>query len=712
MAQWLDEMLGALASGGQGNPQLQDLQEMPAPMTREQAANSVKGFSAGPIGGVMDFANIAQQVHAGARGGSGVDMTETPMTTDWIGERMGADIDSPEFIGSSMVGPDLFGKAAGAMGLAVTGIKKALGKGALEGIDDAEGLARQLENISEQAKVKSDYENDVSFVEMDTVDPNVKDRIGTTGQYRGAPAGIDKPQKLGKMRGELWRLLEEGGEGRDWYQQSAEMTNQLTGGRPNYKHLAAGANAITSRGAAVPANRVFGARGYNQAITGRPVDAGRFPTAQGEAIEQLASGDTYFGGPKETPFYEGLTIDERAQGIRPTNDLWMARAFGFKRPDGSEWGEGLGKAQHRFMDKELNHIVQKANEAELGGFTDWSPERVQAAIWVAKKAEMEGTTVAKAAEDFSHGMQDLTGNVRYEVYPSKSLEHMQGFGNTDAYAEIAEQLTNDSAGRNIISLETGALTMPSDRGYGIYEGATSPSMSARPIMAPSTGSSAIDPASMDLAKGIGAGHGLALGQDTVGVTSFRPAKSAAERNIARVPGDGSKEGLQALEAQLLEEFGGDAFPLHTPDGYEVAYMGDDGKAFTKGMKKIAGKDVELGRNSGGLVGNTNWDDPGYKPSEWMREIDEANLGPAEARLERGTVQLATLMNETDKALEAAGVGNRDAILTKTRELLESGGFAAVRQAVKDKIIPAVVLTTLGGGVAGNMMNEEQPGGVM
>lgn len=718
-------MMGALAAGGQGNPQLQDLENMPQ-ATPEQLKQGAMGLAAGIPGGMRDLGEALMAGQSMAQGTPfPVAMQQmeqgmaAPGSTDWFGEQMGADVQSPEFIMGSMASPDPFGKvgalAAGGLGL--------IGK--LAKADEAGELATEISRLANKAKVQKDYENDITFVEMDTVDPKVDARIKTTGQYRGAPRGIDKPQKLGKMRRNLWELLDAGSPGRDWYQQSAEMAGSLTGDRPHYKHLYAGANAITSRGAAVPANRVFGARGYNQAILDRPVEAGRFPAAQGAAIEELASGKTYYGGPKETPFYEGLTIDERAEGIRPTNDLWMARAFGFTRPDGSEWGEGLGRAQHRFMDKEINHLVQKANEAELGGHSDWTAEKVQAAIWVAKKAEMEGTTVGKAAEDFSHGLDALTGNIRYEAFPSKSLDHMGEFGQSDEYMDIVQAMTEDEQGRNLLALETGALTRPGDRGYGIYEGDVSPSASARILMAPETGSAQIEGASMDLAKGIGAGHGLALGQDTAGITTFRPAKKAADRNIARVKyEDTSAGGMKELEDALNEQFGGDAIPLHTPDGIEVVYMGDEGgSAFTKKLNKIFDKgDVEYGVNSGGLVGNQPWvegpttsrimgnEEYGYRPSAWMEEIDAANLGPAEARLERGTQQLAGLMDQADAALEAAGIGQRDEILTLTRQILQNEGFAGIRAAVEKGVLPAVVLSVLGGGAMGAMGGPGDPQG--
>ena len=605
-------------------------------------------------------------------------------------------------------------------GAAVSPIRRASRKGDV--------LSNQLDTIMKQRKVLSDYEKDVEFIQADTIDYTIDKRLGKrmkTGQYRGAPENVKSPQKLGKMRKELTRLLDKGAPGRLWYDESTQAASELTGAQRNKKHLFAGSNAITSRGASVGANQVFGIKGYNQTMTGNPANAGRFPNVQGGAIDQLGSGKPYLGGPKETPFYEGLTIDERAGGIRPTNDLWMARAFDYKRknPKTGEmelWGEGLGQAQHRFMDNEINALVDVANKAKIGGVDDWTAERVQAAIWVAKKAELEGTSVGKASNNFSNNLEGLTATIRYEANPSKSIDHMSGISDTDRYQALTDSMLQDPQGRDRLAAGAGALTRPSETGFGIYEGDVSPSTGIKVLAAPETGKATIDPASESLVNAIGATRGMTLGQDTVGTTFQRASKTGDPRNVARVQMEGGipdAEGMRKLEASLAEQFGADSgvFPLHSEDGIQILNEGGlPDKEFQSGVKKAlkgtgAGK-PEWGTNSGTLLGNTDWDSPGYKPSAYMADIDATELGDdAIKRLEAGAMDEASTLNRMDAALEAhePDAGTRSELLTKAREILSSKGFQGIRDAVEKGILPAIVLSVIAG-TLGSRAGQEQP----
>jgi hypothetical protein len=573
----------------------------------------------------------------------------------------------------------------------------------------ASKLADELDVIKNQRAALQDYHNDVDFIQADTIDYTIDERLGKrkkTGQYRGAPRNVTSPQKLGKMRKELTRLLEAGAPGRLWYDESTEAAKQLTGGAPRNKRLYAGTTAITSRGAAVPSNQLFGVKGFNQLQVGDQAKAGRFPNAQGEAIDELGSGRPYEGGPKETPFYEGLTIDERADGVRPTNDLWMARAFDYTTPEGELWAEGLGQAQHRFMDNELNALVETANKGKIGGFDDWTPERVQAAIWVAKKAEMEGTDIAKASQNFKDNLDNLTADIRYETRPSTSLDHLGEFGKTDDYQDLVDSVLQNEAGQDLLSLQAGGLTRPSARGYGEYEGVTSPSTGMRVMAAPETGQANIDSSSERLVNALAAGRGLTGGQDTVGTTFLRPAKKGFEKNAARVDMGGApgKDEMAVLNARLNEEFGGDVFAVHSASGVEILNeSGVDTKAFQKGVKNVlkGQAEPEFMHNSGGLVGNTYWDEaggtPGYKPSRYIRDIDAQDLGPeAMKRLEGGLMDEASTWNKVDALIEREipEAGKRDELLTMARDILSTKGLQGVRDAVKKGILPTVVLSAV------------------
>lgn len=603
-------------------------------------------------------------------------------------------------------------------------------------------LADALQTAADSRKPLTDYEKPVEFKQADTIDYTVPGR-NKKGVYVGAPRNVGaSPQKLGGMRNELTRLLEKGAPGRLWYDESTEAAEQLTGGANRRKHLYAGSTAITSRGASVPSNQGFGIKGYNQTQAGQPANAGRFPNVQGEAIDQLASGKPYEGGPKETPFYEGLTIDERAKGIRPTNDLWMARAFDYTTPEGELWAEGLGVAQHRFMDKEINRLVDKANEAKIGGVDDWTPERVQAAIWVAKKAELEGTDVGKASANFSDAMRRHTGTIRYQATPSTSIDHLKGFSGTEEYQDLVDTMLQDPQGRDRSALNMGLLTRPSERAFGEYMGNVSPSSGMRVLAGTTTGGSLVDPASEALMDITGAGRGLLLGQDTVGTTfikrsagdqrdtqmwdplpkpkrgelmpgatpQFGPGANKVRKqgktieNIAYID-LGSAPGpaeIKDINARLKTQFGDGVFAVHSENGIQIVNdAGVDTGNFKKGVKSVfKGAKPEFGFNSGKLLGNTNWDDPGFKPSAWLSDIEEAsaNLGPdAMKRFEDDLVDNARVMNEVDAALEAhvPDVGPRSELLTLTREIISSKGMKGLKEAVEKGILPAVILGVVG-----------------
>jgi hypothetical protein len=583
-------------------------------------------------------------------------------------------------------------------------------RGSVELFGEADpSLQTELARIKAERPELSDFQNEIKFIHHDTKDVGVEDRVKTTGHYRGAPRNIDTPQSLGSMRKSLREMMIEGVPGMDWYDESSNSMIDLTGGRKNFQHLAAGANAITSQGTGVSSNQNFGVKGYNEALLDRPVRAGRF--GQGGKINQIARGEPLAGGPKIDPFYEALTIGDRPQGVRPTNDLWMARAFGYKRLDPKtgqevEWSEGLGDAQHRFMDKEVSKLAADANKNKIGGREDWSPEKVQAAIWVAVKARTEGTSIDDAAYNFSSNLENLTAHNRYEVRPSTSLNHRGEMGATQEYADIVNSMLQNDQGRNRIALGLGAQTRPSATGFGIYEGATSPSTDVPIMAAPSTGTQTLDPAGRDLSKAHGAITGMITGQDTVGNSYLRNPGPGYPTNSAVINSGSapSAEGMQQIEQALVANgLGGKAYPLHTASGFQIVQdpeAGIDPKDFQKAMRTIAqsfGVKPEYKHNSGiGLMGNTNWDDPGFKPSAWMRELDAANLDPATmGRADEVLRGSAKTLFDVDEAIDRLGIDLSDELLQRTRKIAADGGVEGIRDAVAKKVLPAVVLGLLG-----------------
>lgn len=563
---------------------------------------------------------------------------------------------------------------------------------------------------------------------------DVPDRIGTTGVYRGSP-DIKSEQGLSGLRTRLRNSLSRGTIGRDWYQNSSESATQLTGGRPGYKDLYSGSVALTSQGAAVPSNQVFGVRGFNQAITGNEIDTGRFPGSARTGIEGMMSGAATEFGPKRGPFFEALNVAPGEAAARPTNDLWMARAFDYRTPEGEVWSAGLGEAQHRFMDKEINNLVDWANDTKVGGETNWTPEKVQASIWVDTKARFEDTPLEAAAYDFSDDLGQLTANINVESEAARGLNHLAGTQNNPELAELLQEtqrnLLSTPTGEDLLALEAGALTRPTAEGFGYYKGSSAPADVVRVLASPSTGSNIIDPASRDLVEGIAAAQGLVRGQESVGYNFIRDG-SLLERNAGVL--DFGRAPLQSemLTAgnQLKDEFGGAIIPVNTAQGINFLNVGEpsqlrawarnlEGKksirrsdfpATADGLEKYERKvrtavqnrlnqisktefdaKPKFGVNSGDLVGSFD----SYKPSAYLPALEKPGVTE---NLSGGLQQSAMDFEKADQLLidQFPEIGVRSEILSRTRQALAEGGIPLVRKLVDQGVLPVAVIAAFGG----------------
>jgi len=537
-------------------------------------------------------------------------------------------------------------------------------------------------------------------------------RVGTTGQYRGAPRGTTTPQKLGALRKSLQQSLERGVFGRAWYDRSSKAARDLTADRTGLRDRYAGSIAVTSADTAVSGNAGFAIKGYNQLVAGDPVHTGRYPQRMSENIEKISSGEPVMLTDKVGPFFEANTLDEIfAKEIRPTNDLWMARAFGYTQKDPKtgkfvEWSSGLGEAQHRFMDEEMGDLVKYANKNKIGGFDDWTPERVQAAIWVDTKARREGTSIERAATDFATDLDSRSINITSESAPSSGLEHMEGvYGDPDRAKQAFDAQNvalTDDAGRNILSVHANALTRPQITGQGVYQGQTNPVAVNRILGGQQTGSAVIDPSSKKLADTIAATEGLVKGQDSVGYNFLREPKTigekgqpgyktaTAQRNAAVGPQRDIAEVQGALDGVFKDKKGRPTM-IATPseEGVRYLYVGGDAlsAAQQKTLRGIVGKEIQFKQNSGDLVGADT-----YKPSAYLEKIDETIY----ANMDEATRYAADALEQLDDALaiDYPDAGPRSSVLQQTRQALIDGGIEKVKQLVKQGVLPATVLAVL------------------
>ncbi|BAQ89881.1 hypothetical protein [uncultured Mediterranean phage uvMED] len=554
----------------------------------------------------------------------------------------------------------------------------------------------------------------------------------TTGKYRGAPAGTTSPQKLAAIQRRLREYAERGAEYRMWYEDTNEFVRRQTENRPGRIDQYGATAAITSQGTSVPANATMAMKGYNQAISGNPVATGRFPATQSPAIEAVFSGESPPLGPKREPFFQALVQDPSR--LRQTNDIRQARAFGYQNADGTTFDGGLSDAQHRFMDEETDKLVQFARENKLGGVDDWNRDRVQAAIWIAQKAEEEGTTIAEAGRMF----QDFTPQalVRTEAAPSTGLNHLAGLQKDPQmlaqFSAAQDELMRTPGGLDYITAQSGAMSDPMYTGAGMYEGASNPGVgipvsvgksdvegaALNPVTGERLTAQTIDPASRQVVEGTAAMQGLLRAQDTVGYTMLTDAPKAAARNALDVNLGRTinREELLELEQRVNASLGeGNLILLHSENGVQIVTPTDDAlvklsagtpQGKTPAWQKELGKIVEdvlpvkskkYQLNTGRLVGDdTQWS---YRPSQYLGPIEA--VGPEmRGLLDQGAAKIAPELEKLDAALvkDIPGAGDRNVIVSRTRAALERGGTAEVRRLVEQGVLPALVGAVLLGGL--------------
>ena len=209
------------------------------------------------------------------------------------------------------------------------------------------------------------------------------------GAYVGGPRNIKSRQDLLEMRDKLDANILKGAEGGDWYDRYRQDVKQVTGGDVRDNEWMSSLEGQYSAGVAPESELAFAIKDTNSAIAqGLPVKAAR-PAQQQASIKAIELNDP-------SQFQLGQKTGEYARRVNPAaassktatgvNDFRHARNIGYTEASGALQREGLSPQEHRFMDFETALAVDRANQANLGGRSDWTGEQVQAAPWVAQKA--------------------------------------------------------------------------------------------------------------------------------------------------------------------------------------------------------------------------------------------------------------------------------------------------------------------------------------
>ena len=206
------------------------------------------------------------------------------------------------------------------------------------------------------------------------------------GQYIGAPRGINTPKKLQDLRASFDDLVAEGVEGKDWYERAQRGIMEVSGGDKTRADRLSQVLALYSAQADPDANLNVALNQLGQYSAGAKTKTPRLPDQEKAFYKGVDTEEGIKLGPK-TGVFESKMNPFAEETTTAVNDIWQARAFGFKNKDGTPWSSGLSPQQHAFLDAETVLAAERANTRMLGGKSDWDSATVQAAPWVSAKGK-------------------------------------------------------------------------------------------------------------------------------------------------------------------------------------------------------------------------------------------------------------------------------------------------------------------------------------
>jgi hypothetical protein len=254
----------------------------------------------------------------------------------------------------------------------------------------------------------------------------------TTGQYIGAPRGVDSPQKLGAMRSQVDQKVEGGLSNAAWYTRARDTAEDVSGFQQGMDPLSeegrmaslfARSGAAYSPQATPPTEINAMLRQHNAKVL-RGDDITPRTGAQARNVATAYVYNPVTGGftleparirlgKKTGPYADAKdpTVPED-ELYKTANDIWHGRVFGYQgsknNPD-ALFSRGFTPQEHGFLTGENLLVAERAQRAGLlppgySSFT-WSPRAAQAATWGAERfqqmLEAQNAMLAKYQKDMA-----------------------------------------------------------------------------------------------------------------------------------------------------------------------------------------------------------------------------------------------------------------------------------------------------------------------
>jgi len=395
-----------------------------------------------------------------------------------------------------------------------------------------------------------------------------------------------------------------------------------------------------------------------------------------------------------------------------THDFRDAEGFGFSKAESNR----LGEAQHRWLDEAADRAVAEANRRKLGGFDDWTHEKLQAAQWVQHKARATGKTPADIMLEIGKTREGLRAKVFSEGVPSKELVGKMSPSDKNAYTEAYNQIFQNVDDQNALAQQLGLLSPEEMAARGDWDMGSNSNMVTDILADSGKGSDEISEWSKE-GVGFFAGlRGLLGGQTDVAGSFFRKAGKVADINGAKIPfnravTEGDRKAYKRIIGDAMKRADMKGFPVmnyRNPTTLEVTWIPPKGASaeeiikarakFRRITKAATGGRAIEGKNSLGLM--TYADE--YKPSEWMKKLQNPKMRAAVEGM------LPRVAKEIEEGLQVLPLTQKGKdIYQKTLQIIQTSGLKGVEDAVKAKVIPAAIL---GAFLSGHMATQQQPVG--
>jgi hypothetical protein len=547
------------------------------------------------------------------------------------------------------------------------------------------------------------------------------------GGYVGAPRWVKNEKDLQKMRDEFDALVSGGTEGADWYDRTQSWIKRVAGDDKDAQAILADDLALFSAQADPDANLGFALQARNAKLAGQPMDVVRTGQQARTFNKGRDTGKRIKLGKKTGIF--GMHMDPtRVNPTTGTNDIWHARALGYKTKDEKDWKSGLTPQQHAWMDAETVLAVARANDKKLGGRGDWTPGEIQAAPWVAGKAKglekkrklSPEAALVEAGKTYPDFEQKYVVNATHEQTPG-APGHLAGL--QDAPPELRAAYSADPraswmglGGRDVLKSSQGMLTAPTVPMQGLYNGMFNPGQVARGLgaMQGPTGSRVMQDQTrklMDASEGF---RGYMDAQDAAAYSMPIPSQKMSHSNAYEVklpegmtPQDAmiSMQGLGgAFDMPDIVHYGGDRAVLTNfgkPKPEEIMPLPTTGDAARYGPAGGIGRQqAKIAKESLGGLGAPVRLESAYLPSGFTEQqgTDAATkqmlerVQGLEEGLDTPEVRAKVLgkMQLDDEMAVKTGTPVR-ADIQLARKLFHEGGFKALREALGQGLLPAATV---------------------